>query len=263
MAIKISFGIQKGGVGKTTTVGIVSHLLSKDSKVLAVDFDSQGNLTHLLSRKSVYDFQGKSVLEALVEKDAQKFIYKVTDNLDLLPAEDTLITLIRYLYNEYRGHPLRLLKETLLPIEHLYDYIIFDLPPNLGEHTLNALVASDYTVPILQTEPFCWDALPRYLETIDLIRDVDPESGEAIHQDLKVAGVLATMSDVRSTTDRSIYEIAKEHYTDSMFDTVIRRRSRIKDFSLTGITEQYATDREGLEQYYLFVEELKKRVKGK
>jgi len=260
MAIKISFGIQKGGVGKTTTVGIVSHLLSKDSKVLAIDFDSQGNLTYLLSRKSVYDFQGQSVLEALVEKNAKDYIYKVSDNLDLLPAEDTLITLIRYLYNEYKGHPLRLLRDTIEPIEHLYDYIIFDLPPNLGEHTLNALVASDYTVPILQTEPFCWDALPRYLETIDLIRTSDDENEEAIHPDLKIAGILATMSDVRSTTDKNIYDLAKEDYSEYMFDAVIKRRSRIKDFSLTGISEQYATDREGLEHYYTFVEELKKRV---
>ncbi|RUT39492.1 ParA family protein [Paenibacillus anaericanus] len=260
MAIKISFGIQKGGVGKTTTVGIVSHLLSKEAKVLAVDFDSQGNLTHLLSRRSVYDFQGKSVLEGLVEKNASKYIYKVDDNLDILPAEDTLITLTRYLYRDYKGHPLTLLKETLEPLEDLYDYIIFDLPPNLGEHTLNALVASDFTIPILQTEPFCWDALPRYLETIDLLCSSDSVYEKAIAPDLKILGILATMSDVRSTTDKNIYELAKEDYKDLMFDTIIKRRSRIKDFSLTGISEQYANDREGLEQYYTFVEELKKHV---
>lgn len=259
MAIKISFGIQKGGVGKTTTVGIVSHLLSKDAKVLAVDFDSQGNLTYLLSRKSVYDFQGKSVLEALVEKEASKYIYQVTENLDLLPAEDTLITLTRHIYNDYKGHPLRILAETLKPLENIYDYIIFDLPPNLGEHTLNALVASDFTVPILQTEPFCWDALPRYLETIDLLCTSETNE-KPIHPDLKIAGILATMSDVRSTTDKNIYELAKEDYKDLMFDSVIKRRSRIKDFSLTGISEQYSTDREGLEHYYTFVEELKARV---
>lgn len=48
MAITISFGIQRGGVGKTTTAAITSYLLSQDAKVLAVDFDSQGNLTSFL-----------------------------------------------------------------------------------------------------------------------------------------------------------------------------------------------------------------------
>lgn len=49
----ISFGIQKGGSSKTTTSGVASYLLSKDYKVLAIDMDSQGNLTEFLGRKDV------------------------------------------------------------------------------------------------------------------------------------------------------------------------------------------------------------------
>ena len=41
MAIVISFGLQKGGVGKTTVTAITAFLLSQSKKVLAVDFDSQ------------------------------------------------------------------------------------------------------------------------------------------------------------------------------------------------------------------------------
>ena len=69
MGITISFGIQKGGVGKTTTTAITSYLLSKKSKVLAVDFDSQGNLTAFLTKRNIYDFTKNTVLEALKEKD--------------------------------------------------------------------------------------------------------------------------------------------------------------------------------------------------
>ena len=54
MGVIISFGIQKGGVGKSTTTGISSYLLSKEYKVLAVDFDSQGNLTQLKKKKNIY-----------------------------------------------------------------------------------------------------------------------------------------------------------------------------------------------------------------
>ena len=53
MGVIISFGIQKGGVGKSTTTGISSYLLSKEYKVLAVDFDSQGNLTQFLTQKNI------------------------------------------------------------------------------------------------------------------------------------------------------------------------------------------------------------------
>jgi len=46
----ITFGLQKGGISKTTTTGIMAYLMSKEKKkVLAVDFDSQSNLTELLT----------------------------------------------------------------------------------------------------------------------------------------------------------------------------------------------------------------------
>ncbi|MFF2916840.1 ParA family protein, partial [Bacillus velezensis] len=52
MAITITMGIQKGGCGKSTTTGILAHLLSRNGyRVLAVDMDSQGNLTELLSEQ--------------------------------------------------------------------------------------------------------------------------------------------------------------------------------------------------------------------
>ena len=45
----ITFGISKGGCSKTTTAGVVAHLLSQSKKVLVVDMDSQGNLSSLLT----------------------------------------------------------------------------------------------------------------------------------------------------------------------------------------------------------------------
>lgn len=96
MGITISFGIQKGGVGKTTTTGIASWLMSKKAKVLAVDFDSQGNLTQLLTQKNVYDFTGRTILEACKKKDPRSYITPISDSLHLLPAEDLLATFSPY-----------------------------------------------------------------------------------------------------------------------------------------------------------------------
>ena len=53
VATVITFGIQKGGSSKTTTAGVTSYLLARDKKVLAVDMDSQGNLTEFLGRRGV------------------------------------------------------------------------------------------------------------------------------------------------------------------------------------------------------------------
>lgn len=64
----ITFGIQKGGVGKTTTAALSSWLLSRKSRVLAVDMDSQGNLTQVLSLRPPESFAGRTVLEAMKKR---------------------------------------------------------------------------------------------------------------------------------------------------------------------------------------------------
>lgn len=253
MGITISFGIQKGGVGKTTTTGITSWLLSKDAKVLAVDFDSQGNLTSLLTQQNVYDFTGKTVLEACKELDPRPYIVPVTDSLHLLPAEDLLATFSRWVYRDYKGDPAAVLKRALEVVKDEYDYLIIDCPPNLGDQTMNALVASDYTVALLQSEPFCLDALDRYL---DVVYNVVPQA----NVELKLAGILTSLIDTRGATDSLIIDQARKNYESSVFDVTIKRRSRIKDFSLYGITDQTKADRDVLEPYQQFLKELKQRV---
>lgn len=78
----ISLGIQKGGCGKTTTTAMVSYqLASRGYKVLAVDFDSQGNLTQFLSQRDPYDFVHKTVFEACKERNPRPYIVPISDNL--------------------------------------------------------------------------------------------------------------------------------------------------------------------------------------
>lgn len=255
MGVTISFGIQKGGVGKTTTTAITAYLLAKKARVLVVDFDSQGNTTQFLSQRNIYDFSGHTVLEALKEKNPEPYIYPLSENLYLLPAEDLLATFPRYLYENYRGNPAQLLRETLDPVKSKYDFVLIDLPPNLGDHTINGLTASDYAVVMLQSEPFCYDALDRYLETLILIQ-------QKTNPNLSLAGILTVMLDPRPMIDNSILEKARSEYEDVVFDTVIKRRSRIKEFTITGIQDNTKPDREALMPYYQFVEELMNRVKA-
>lgn len=257
MGVTIAFGIQKGGVGKTTTSAITSYLLSREGKkVLAVDFDSQGNLTQFLSMRNIYDFTKQTVLEAVKEQDARPYIHHITENLHLLPAEDFLSTFPAWLRDSYRGkgNLNTVLRETLAVVKDQYDYIIIDMPPNLGDHTINGLTAADYAVVMLQSEKFCYDALDRYLEfLIDGIKaNTNP--------DIVLAGILATMNDSRTALDNSILEQAREEYQDLMFQAVIKRRSRIKEYTVTGLQDHTRADKEALDQYYGFVQELKERV---
>ncbi|MBM7554412.1 AAA family ATPase [Thalassobacillus pellis] len=255
MGVTISFGIQKGGVGKTTTTAISSYLLAEMGyRVLAVDFDSQGNLTGMLTQQNIYDFTERTVLQAVKEKNPVPYIHSVNDNLDVLPAEDFLSILPRYIYREYKGHPAALLRETLDVVKADYDFILIDLPPNLGDHTVNGLTASDYAVVMLQSEPFCYDALDRYLEFLTGVQN-------NTNPDLILGGILTTMLDARATIDSSILDQAKEDFEDLVFASVIRRKSRIKEFSIEGIQNRIKADRVALAPYQSFLEELIERVK--
>ena len=266
MATTISFGIQKGGVGKTSVCGITSWLLSREYKVLSVDFDSQGNLTQFLTQKDIYDFTKHTAFEACKEKDPRPYIYNIPgrENLYILPAEDFLSQFDRYVYDEYKPILLRtkefnsnalslLLKETLEVVNNDYDFICIDLPPNLGTQTINGIAASDYAVVMFQSEPWCRSALERYLETILAVRD-------KVSPNLEVAGILTSMIDTRTTLGNTLVEDVRETYGDLVFDTTIRRRARITEFSFDGISDSTKNDKEALVLYEDFLKELIERV---
>ena len=143
-----------------------------------------------------------------------------------------MATFARYTYTKYKGNPNTVLRETLDVVKDRYDYILIDLPPNLGEQTINGLTASDYAVVMLQAEPFCFDALDRYIELLQHVQNLT-------NPDLRLAGILATMVDSKTTLDNAIVEQARRDYEDIVFNTLIRRRTRIKEFSNRGITEPY------------------------
>lgn len=263
MAITITTGIQKGGCGKSTTTGVLAHLLSRDGyRVLAIDLDSQGNLTELLSQQSSNEFVSRSVLEALQENDPLKYIHSVTDKIDLLPANNFLATFPRWLYtgvtytgenNRYTGNPSFVLDRTLEAIQDEYDFIVIDTPPSLSEQTMNALCASDYVVVMYECSNWCYSAIPNFMDSIDIVKEVTKH-------DLKIAGILRTMNDVRRSDAKAFNEIIEEDYPDLVFQTLITRRAPIGRLALYGF-EENAELKQALEQYESFYEELMERVK--
>jgi chromosome partitioning protein len=255
MGVVISIGNQKGGVGKTTTTAITGYILSKKHKVLCVDFDSQGNLTQLLTQRNIHDYSKLTIFEACKNNNPIPFIRRLTSRLHLLPADEMLATLPMWLTQQDMPDKTVILRDTLNKVKNKYDYILIDLPPNLGEHTVNGLVASDYAIAMLQSEPMCYDALDRYIATILHIKEVKGLN-------LALCGILPTMIDVRTVIDKMIIEKVRKEYEDVVFKSEIMRRNRIKEFSITGIQENSRSDTFALKNYYNFVEELESRVQA-
>lgn len=258
MAKVITFGVQKGGSGKTTSAGVSAWLLSQDKKVLAVDLDSQGNLTELLTQQDIYDFTGRTILEAMKEQNAEPYIHRITDNLHIITAEDLLATLPRWVYREYErqnpaGNPSLILKETLASVRDDYDYIIIDTPPALGDQTINALAASDAVVALFESSKFCYSALERFIETIVHIQS-------QLNPDLQIAGILRVMIDSRRIDNKALIDLVEQEYEGLTFETVIQRKAATGRLSINGFFEN-AELKQAVEPYQGFLKELLDRVR--
>lgn len=269
MGIVITLGLQKGGVSKTTTTGILAYLMAREGKkVLVVDMDMQGNVSEMLSGVEANEFIGASVYEAIVHKDLGNKIRIIDEKLHLLPANNFLSLLSRWLYtgkytdfsHEKRvvqtkrptGSPFAHLDTVLSKVRDHYDYILIDTPPALSEQTTNALYASDYVITMYESSKFCHSAIENFFLTIDMARQTSPWNVEMV-------GILRTLNDVRRGDSKYFNEKIREEYPNAVFKTIITRKAKVGRIPIYGFMENKELN-EAVKPFEDFYEELKTRV---
>ncbi|WP_312339190.1 ParA family protein [Anaerospora hongkongensis] len=262
----ISFGIQKGGVGKTTTSSIITYLIGEKmkKKILLVDVDSQGNSTFFLTRRSIYDFENRTTLEMISGYlDPHECIVEVTKNVHVIPAEDRLSDLEEFVYVEWRDNNkylfdnfahLNMLKQRLEPLRKEYDYIILDLPPSTGLATRMGLVASDYAVVLMSCDMLCYEAVKRYF---GFQRGI---VSRGFNPDLRILGILPSLINSRYGINQGFLQKANEEYDALVFDALIQSKVKIQEFAAEGISMKRKDEREALEQYEEVLKEVLMRV---
>jgi chromosome partitioning protein len=213
---------QKGGVGKTTTViNLGAYLAYYGQRVLLVDLDPQANATSCLGvdKGSVR----RGTYEALIGNSsaAQHILRNPRLKISLLPASPALAGAEVELVGELSRESF--LKKALDPIIDRYDYILIDCPPSLGLLTLNGIIAAKNGVIIpVQCEYLPLEGLSQLNQTLDRIRD-------AIFTELKIRGVLLTMYDARTNLSNDVVREVRDHYPDTVFDSIIPRTVRLAE----------------------------------
>lgn len=165
---------QKGGVAKSTSVvNLGIGLARKGKRVLLIDNDPQGSLTEALGYPEPDKLETTlaNVMEWVLNEedfDLSAGILHHEEGIDLMPANIELsgveTSLVGIMSSETT------LKEYIEMISDDYDYIMVDCSPNLGQLTLNALVAADEIIIPVQAAYLPLKGLEQLLRTISRVK---------------------------------------------------------------------------------------------
>jgi len=205
----ILVGATKGGVGKSaSSYNLAYSLASLGKKVLAVDFDSQANLTTCFGVEDTaavpvtIGYLMMAQMEDEKLPDPAEYIMN-RNGVDFIPSSMVLSAVDAKLRLEMGAE--RMLANIIEPLRDSYDYLIIDTCPALGALTINALAAADGVVITVNPQLLAMMGLQDFLKTIKKIKS-------RINPKLEVEGILLTMCEARTNLCKVISEQVAETF---------------------------------------------------
>lgn len=214
----IAFLNIKGGVGKTTSVTTIAHMLAAryGKRVLIVDLDPQGNSTAMFSQNDLFEdfcnpelpYLEYSVSDLLMDKkmDVRKCIMHTKyENLDIIGA-DLRLTTVEKTVNSDTSTPQQIrLQRHLKNVEDDYDYCIFDCSPNSGLVNVNGLTMADEVYIPICADAYSIQGIKATEELIENVSDFNVK--------LQVGGIFCTRWEAKKS-NQTIYNLVEMQYPD-------------------------------------------------
>lgn len=198
----IVFQVVKGGTGKTSLVhelAIRANLYG--AKVLCIDMDQQGNLTNAFN-------QNAETVPIMVDSLAEGYsihecILPISAGLDLIPSriENSMLDEVIRL----KKLPLEIVyREVFQPLKSIYDLILIDCPPSLGQSVTAIALAADWVIAPVPPERFALSGL-----------EVTQQSIQALNQtyglDIRLGIVLNKFDIKTNTSQEEAVKLLRQH----------------------------------------------------
>ncbi|HEX8473221.1 MAG TPA: ParA family protein [Pyrinomonadaceae bacterium] len=211
----------KGGTGKTTVAVNLSACLASHhgKRVLGIDLDSQGNfgisygidprqLTH-----TAYHFL---CAEA---PDIRAYVKEITPHLHLIANAISPDLENRLEASHNRDSLLRL---RLRQLRGQYDYIVIDTPPAMRTATMNAIVAADEVIVVVDCGYYALYGLT------DLMRQIARVSDAYEKDDIVIRGLL-NLYNRGQNLDRDVKNEVFDFFGGLMIQTIIHKNVRLAE----------------------------------
>ena len=173
-------------------------------------------------------------MSAIADEDLSDIIIEIKDNLYLLPSFADFTSFPLFLEKKFPNSQLKrvtFLKGLIEKIKDDYDFILIDVPPTLSTYTDSALLASDYTIIVLQTQERSLVGAEAYVGYLqELVDNYDAN--------FDILGVLPVLLKNNSKVDEATLDTAKEKFgEENLFKKLVKNMERLKRYDIVGIVD--------------------------